>query len=305
MVLIGVSSPPPPGLINSRLNPISKRNSIQPLIKKFSNFLEDLPLDQLTLLESAKDISEFQGILGALIHDDNKDGESVFDMIDQLKGRYTMLHGIVRGLIAKTGKSNPVSGNEPSIQKERLNPVSRTEEPTKEPSRQSNGQSSSQNEVKSQLDGAVEKIVEQQLMAVMKLLPIEDLEKLQGMLAEGNDPSQILKTLQPAFPKLSDELIIFAVKYPSELTAVIEQLLFEEDNLETPATITAQPFQKKTGRKLRLRKLQLRNVRKLNITTKILKVGAPSHHNTASLLHYMYLCLEALMWTLVMNYVSN
>ncbi len=245
MVLIGVSSPPPPGLINSRLNPISKRNSVQPLIKNFSNFLEDLPLDQLKLLESANDISEFQGILGALIHDDNEGGENVFDMIDQLKDRYTMLHGIVRGLIAKTGKSNPVSGNEPSIQKERLHPVSRTKEPSKEPSRKSNGQSS-QKEVKSQLDGAVEKMVEQQLMATMKPLPVEDLEKLQGMLAEGNDPSLILKRLQPAFPKLTDELIKVAVKYPSELTAVIEQIVFDY-KLEgvTPAATTAQPFQEK------------------------------------------------------------
>ncbi len=226
MVLIGVSSPHPPGLINSRLNPISKRNSIQLLIKKFSNFLEDLPLDQLTLLESAKDISEFQGILGALIHDDNKGGENVFDMIDQLKDRYTMLHGIVRGLIAKTGKSNPVSGNVLS----------------KEPPSQITGQSSSQNGVKPKLDGAVEKILEQQLMAAMKPLPMEDLEKVQNMLAEGNDPSQILKGLQPAFPKLTDELIKVAVKYPSELKAVIEQVLFDY-KLEgvTSATTTAEP----------------------------------------------------------------
>ncbi len=241
MVLIGVSSSPP-GIINPQLNPISKRNFVQPLIKKFSNFLEDLPLDQLTLLESAKDISEFQGILGALIHDDNEGGENVFDMIDQLKDRYTMLHGIVRGLIAKTGMSNPVSGNEPSIQKERLHPVSRTKEPSKEPSRKSNGQSSSQNEVKSQLDGAVEKMVEQQLMAAMKPLPVEDLEKLQSMLAEGNDPSLILKRLQPAFPKLTDELIKAAVKYPSELKAVIEQIIFDY-KLEgvTPAATTVEP----------------------------------------------------------------
>ncbi|XP_064399346.1 uncharacterized protein LOC135345811 isoform X5 [Halichondria panicea] len=213
-------------LINPRLNPISKRNSIQLLIKKFSNFLEDLPLDQLTLLESAIDISEFQGILGALIHDDNEGGENVFDMIDQLKDRYTMLHGIVRGLIAKTGKSNPVSGNVPS----------------KEPPSQITGQSSSQNGVKPKLDGAVEKILEQQLMAAMKPLPMEDLEKVQSMLAEGNDPSLILRGLQPAFPKLTDELIIFAVKYPSELKAVIEQVLFDY-KLEgvTSATTTAEP----------------------------------------------------------------
>ncbi len=190
-----------------------------------------MPLDQLTLLESAIDISEFQGILGALIHDDNKGGENVFDMIDQLKDRYTMLHGIVRGLIAKTGKSYPLSGNVPS-------------KPSKEnkiPS-QSNRQSSLKNEVKPKLDGAVEKMVERQLMAAMKFLPVKDLEKLQSMLAEGNDPSQILKALQPAFPKLTDELIKVAVKYPSELTAVIEQILFDY-KLEdvTPATTTAQP----------------------------------------------------------------
>ncbi|XP_064399336.1 uncharacterized protein LOC135345806 isoform X3 [Halichondria panicea] len=237
LLVSSMSAPAPDtdtgGIINPRLNPISKRNFVQPLIKKFSNFLEDLPLDQLTLLESAKDISEFQGILGALIHDDNKDGENVFDMIDQLKNRYTMLHGIVRGLIAKTGKSNPVSGNEPSSQNERLHPVSRTEEPSKEPSSQSNGQSPSK------LDGAVEKIVEQQLMAAMKTLPVEDVEKLQNMLAEGNDPSQILKGLQPAFPKLTDELIKVAVKYSSELKAVIDQITFE-DKLEAAAA-TAQP----------------------------------------------------------------
>ncbi|XP_064399343.1 uncharacterized protein LOC135345811 isoform X2 [Halichondria panicea] len=223
-------------IINPRLNPISKWNSIQLLIEKFSNFLEDLPLDQLTLLESAKDISEFQGILGALIHDDNKGGENVFGMIDQLKDRYTMLHGIVRGLIAKTGKSNPVSGNEPSSQNERLHPVSRTEEPSKEPPSQSNGQSPSK------LDGAVEKIVEQQLMAAMKTLPVEDLEKLQSMLAEKSDPSQILKEIQPTFPKLTDDLIKITVKYPSELKAVIEQVLLENKlKSVTPAATTAQP----------------------------------------------------------------
>ncbi len=88
----------------SRQNPTTtkRRNSVQQLISKFSSFFENFPLDQLKLLESAKDISEFQGILGALISDNKEGGENIFDMIYQLKDRYAILHGILRGLIAKT-----------------------------------------------------------------------------------------------------------------------------------------------------------------------------------------------------------
>ena len=162
-------------------------------------------------MESAKDISEFQGILGALISDNKKIGENLFDMIDQLKDRYAILHGIIRGLIAKT---DSVSGNEPN-------------KGNIEPPIQSNGQSSSKNDVKSQLDEDIEKLGEQRLMAAMKILPVENLKIIRGLLAQGNNPSQTLKKLQPAIPELSNELINVAVNYPSELKAVIDKLIFE------------------------------------------------------------------------------
>ena len=171
----------------SRQNPTTtkRRNSVQQLISKFSSFFEDFPLDQLKLLESVRDISEFQGMLGALISDNKKVGENLFDMIYQLKDRYAILHGILRGLIAKTEKST-VSGNVPN--KESI-----------EPTRQSNGESSSKNVVKSQLNEDVEKVLERQLLAAMKILPLEDLKRIRDFLAQGNDPFQILKGLQPSF----------------------------------------------------------------------------------------------------------
>ena len=177
----------------------------------------------MKLLESAKDISEFQGILGALISDNKKIGENLFDMIDQLKDRYAILHGIIRGLIAKT---DSVSGNEPN-------------KGNIEPPIQSNGQSSSKNDVKSQLDEDIEKLGERRLRAAMKILPVENLKIIRGLLAQGKDPSQTLKRLQPAIPELSDELINVAVNYPSKLKAVIDELI-SEDKLEG-VTLAAQP----------------------------------------------------------------
>ncbi len=195
-----------------------------------------MTLGDLKLLEKTigdkKDLSEFEGLFGVLA-DDGKakhDGsEDVYSMLDQLKDHYTLLHGILRGKISRKEKLSPVSN------------IPGTKAPSKDPS-QITATSSSQNEVKPKLDASVEKIVEQQLMAAMKPLPIEDVKKLQNMLAEGNDPSQILKGLQPAFPKLSDNLIKVAVKYPSELKAVIEQVLFDY-KLEgvTPVATTVEP----------------------------------------------------------------
>ncbi len=154
-------------------------------------------------------------MLGALISDNKKVGENLFDMIYQLKDRYAILHGILRGLIAKTEKST-VSGNVPN--KESI-----------EPTRQSNGESSSKNVVKSQLNEDVEKVLERQLLAAMKILPLEDLKRIRDLLAQGKDSSQILKRLQLAFPGLRDELINVAVNYPSKLKAAIDEAISEDE----------------------------------------------------------------------------
>ena len=196
---------------------------------KFARIFDTMTLGDLKLLEEnigdKKDFSEFEGFLGALADDDKDDSGEVYSMLGQLKGHYPLLHGILRGKISK---------------KERLNPVTKspgTKEPSREPPSQINGQSLSQKE----LDEAIEKIVEQQLMAAMKPLPVEDLKKLWSMLAEKNDPSQILRGLQSAFPKLTDELIKVAVEYRSELKAVIEQVLFDYKLELAAATATEQP----------------------------------------------------------------
>ena len=201
------------------------------LIHKFAKIFDAMTLSDLKLLEKTivdkKDISEFEGLLGSLT-DDGKEGggEDVYSMLDQLKNHYQLLHGILRGQISR---------------KERLNPVSISPEtsapPSKEPPSQSNGQSSSQNGVKPHLEGDVEKLLERRLLAAMKILPVEDLKRIRDSLAQGNDPS--------AIPELSNELINVAVKYPSELKAVIDELIFEDKLEGVTLAAATEPVQAK------------------------------------------------------------
>ncbi len=81
----------------------------------------------------------------------------------------------------------------------------------------------------------------------MNILPVEDLKRICNLLAQGSDPSQILKRLQPAIRELSNELINVAVKYPSELKAVIDKLIFEDklEGLTLAAATDSEPVQAK------------------------------------------------------------